>query len=206
MAAERPDNVKQYYHLITEIDIGQIARELLGGRIVQESGTTQFCDCPRHNSQSHRSLQVSVDKQCWYCFGCGVGGDVLQLVEFVQSGCVTSGQSGPMPESHRQARDYLAEKVGLPSLSSYGISDERIAQTESARTFELRVQGVLTETARYYHGRLKASPKVLAWLIGHYGISEETIDSLLIGYSRNPGWKDTEGGEHPGGYRASHRL
>ncbi|MDH7602245.1 MAG: CHC2 zinc finger domain-containing protein [Armatimonadota bacterium] len=198
MAAERPDNVKQYYHLITEIDIGQVARELLGSRIVQESGATFFCDCPNHKSQSHRSFQVSVDRQCWYCFGCGVGGDVLQLVEFVQSGCVTSGRSGPMPASHRQARDYLAEKVGLPPLSNYGISEERIAQTESARAFELRVQGTLTETARYYHGRLKASPKVLEWLIGHYGISEETIDSLLIGYSRNSGWKDTEGGEHPG--------
>jgi len=198
MAAERPDNVKQYYHLITEIDIGQVARELLGGRIVQESGVTLFCDCPNHKSQSHRSLQISVDKQCWYCFGCGVGGDVLQLVEFVQSGCVTSGQNGPMPESHRQARDYLAEKVGLPPLSSYGISEERIAQTESARAFELRVQGALTETARYYHGRLKASPKVLEWLSEHYGVSEETIDSLLIGYSRNSGWKDTEGTEYPG--------
>ena len=66
MAAERPDNVKQYYHLITEIDIGQVARELLGSRIVQESGATFFCDCPNHKSQSHRSFQVSVDRQCWY--------------------------------------------------------------------------------------------------------------------------------------------
>ena len=198
MAAERPDNVKQYYHLITETDIGQVARELLGGHIVQESGTTLYCDCPRHNSQSHRSLQISIDKQCWYCFGCGVGGDVLQLVEFIQSGCVTSGQSGPMPDSHRQARDFLAEKAGLPPLSSYGISEEHIVQTEAARAFELRVQGALTEIARYYHGRLKASPKVMEWLTSHYGISEETIDSLLIGYSRNSGWKDTVGGEHPG--------
>ncbi|MCE5314036.1 MAG: CHC2 zinc finger domain-containing protein [Armatimonadota bacterium] len=198
MAAGRPDNVKEYYHLVTEVDIGLVARELLGSRITQESGSTLYCDCPRHSSQSHRSLQISTDKQCWYCFGCGVGGDVLQLVEFIQSGCVTTGITAPMPESHRQARDFLAEKVGLPPLSSYGISEERITQTEAARTFELRVQGALTELARYYNGRLKAAPKVLEWVKEHYGISDDMIDSLLIGYSRNPGWKDTKGGEHPG--------
>jgi len=35
-----------------------------------------------------------LDKQGWYCFGCGVGGDALQLVEFVQAGMVTCGLSG----------------------------------------------------------------------------------------------------------------
>ena len=68
------------------------------------------------------SLHVMLDKQGWYCFGCRVGGDVLQLVEFIQTGSVTAGQSGPMPDSHRQARDYLAKKAGLPPLSRYGLS------------------------------------------------------------------------------------
>ncbi|GEM_PF-6363297 len=44
-----------------------------------------------------------LDKQEWYCFGCGVGGDVLRLVEFINDGVVTRGQSGLMPESHQSA-------------------------------------------------------------------------------------------------------
>ncbi len=115
MAVERLSNVKDYYRRITEIDIGTVARELLGSRVVHESDRLLQCDCPNHKSQSHRSLHVMLDKQGWYCFGCGVGGDVLQLVEFIQTGQVTRGQSGPMPESHRNARDFLAAKAGLPS-------------------------------------------------------------------------------------------
>ena len=104
-------DVREYYRRITDVDIGQVARELLAERIVQEDDHLLQCDCPHHQSSSHRSLHVLLDKQGWYCFGCGVGGDVLQLVEFVESGTVTSGQSGPMPETHRRARDFLARKA-----------------------------------------------------------------------------------------------
>ena len=32
------DNVREYYRLVTEMDIGDVARELLPGRITQETG------------------------------------------------------------------------------------------------------------------------------------------------------------------------
>ncbi|MEN6358253.1 MAG: CHC2 zinc finger domain-containing protein [Armatimonadota bacterium] len=192
------DNVREYYQIVTDIDIGLVARELLAGRITQQSEKLLQCDCPNHKSQSHRSLHIQIDKQCWFCFGCGIGGDVLQLAEFVQSGRITVGVTGPMPESHRQARDYLAEKAGLPPLANYGLSPEKIAQTEAARAFGLRVQSALTAVARYYNERLKASPKVLEWFTRHYGISLETIDSLLIGYSDGTPYTDGQGGKHPG--------
>ena len=179
------DNVREYYRHVTEMDIGDVARELLPGRITQETGQRLMCDCPNHQSQSRLSLHVMLDKQGWYCFGCGVGGDVLQLVEFIQTGSVTAGQSGPMPDSHRQARDYLAKKAGLPPLSRYGLSQERLAQTEADRAFELRVKDALTSLARLYHARLKESPEVLDWLKSKYALSEETIDDLLIGYADN---------------------
>ncbi|MCL4553264.1 MAG: DNA primase [Candidatus Marsarchaeota archaeon] len=197
MGIERPDNVKEYYHLITEIDIGLVAKELLGGRIVQESAQLLQCDCPNHKSLSRRSLQIILDKQSWFCFGCGVGGDVLQVVEFVQSGHVTAGKTGPMPESHRRARDFLAEKAGLPPLCSYGLSPEKLAEAEAARSMELRTQSALTAVARYYNERLKSSPKVLEWFIRKYGISLETIDSLLIGYADNLPYTDSKGNKHP---------
>ena len=148
MSMAGTDNVREYYRLVTEMDIGDVARELLPGRITQETGQRLMCDCPNHQSQSRLSLHVMLDKQGWYCFGCGVGGDVLQLVEFIQTGSVTAGQSGPMPDSHRQARDYLAKKAGLPPLSRYGLSQERLAQTEADRVFELRVKDALTALAR----------------------------------------------------------
>ena len=195
---ETPESVKDYYRRVTEVDIATIAKELLGERVTSESEHLLHCDCPRHTSQSHRSLHILLDSQGWHCFGCGVGGDVLQLVEFIQSGQCTRGVSGPMPESHRAARDFLAEKVGLLPLSKMGSSPEEIAKAEAARVQELRVHAVLTALASYYHDRLKAAPEVLEWLRSQYAISDDMIDELKIGYAANGSWVDAGGTERSG--------
>ena len=66
-------NVQEYYRRITEVDIDLVARELLGPRIVAEVDHRLHCDCPNHKSTSQRSLHVHLDKQAFYCFGCGMG-------------------------------------------------------------------------------------------------------------------------------------
>ncbi len=174
-----PVDVHSYYRQVTDIDIGEIARELLGARIIQESRQTLFCDCPNHASQSHRSLHVSLEEQCWCCWGCGVGGDVLQLVEFVHHGVVTRGQSGRMPESHRAARDFLAARIGLSPLSKLASPEEAEASYQSS----LRVRETLTSIAEAHHQRLMANAEVLDWFRRKYGIGEETIARLKIGFA-----------------------
>ncbi|MBM4049804.1 MAG: DNA primase, partial [Planctomycetes bacterium] len=159
-----------------------MAHELLGTRITQETRQTLFCDCPNHQSQSHRSLHIMLDRQGWYCFGCGVGGDVLQLVEFLHHGVVTRGQSGTMPETHRQARDFLAARVGLPPLAQAGRTPEELAEAEEAHRLTLRVREALTALAALYHERLRHNEQVLGWFRQKYGITDETIDRLKIGF------------------------
>jgi hypothetical protein len=176
-------DVHAYYRQITEVDIGAIARELLAGRIVEETPRTLFCDCPNHKSQSRRSLHVMLDKQGWYCFGCGVGGDVLQLVEFVRFGRVTRGQSGPMPESHRQARDFLAARAGLPPLAQLASASPEEAEAE--HRLSLRAREALTALSEIYHQRLVANGEVLAWFRAQYGIGDEMIERLKIGYAED---------------------
>ncbi len=174
-------DVHTYYRQVTDIDIGEIARELLAGRITQESRQTLFCDCPNHRSQSHRSLHVWLDRQGWYCHACGVGGDVLQLVEFARHGVATRGQSGSMPESHRQARDFLAARAGLPPLSKLTSGNPEGA--EEAHHITLRVREALTALAELYHERLIANAEVVTWFGEKYGIGAETIDRLKIGFA-----------------------
>jgi hypothetical protein len=174
-------DVHAYYRQVTDIDIGEIARELLAGRITQESGQALFCDCPNHRSQSHRSLHVSLDQQCWLCWGCGVGGDALQLVEFVHDGVVTKGQTGRMPDSHRRARDYLAAKAGLPPLAKLASGSPE--EAEGAYQLTLRVREALTALAGLYHQRLMANSEVLGWFRTKYGIGDETIARLKIGFA-----------------------
>lgn len=108
--------------LITEIDIGLVARELLANRIVQESDCLLQCDCPNHTSNSHRSLHIMLDKQGWYCFGCGVGGDVLQLVEF------NSIRRG----DHRAVRPHA---VDSPAGARLPGREGKPASTRPARSF-----------------------------------------------------------------------
>ena len=180
-----PVDVHAYYRQITEIDIGEIARELLGVRITQDSRHTLSCDCPNHSSQSHRSLHIMLDKQGWYCFGCGVGGDVLQLVEFIHHGVVTRGQSGVMPQSHREARDFLALRVGTEPLSQIGRTAEEIAAAEEQHRLTLRVRDALTALADFHHGQLVGNAEVLTWFKTKYGTSDETIARLKIGFAAN---------------------
>ncbi len=101
---------------------------------------------------------------------------MLQLAEFIQTGSVTAGQSGRCRTATARPGDYLAKKAGLPPLSRYGLSQERLAQTEADRAFELRVKDALTALAKLYHAKLKESPEVLDWLKSKYALSEETID------------------------------
>ena len=61
----------------------------------------------------------------------------------------------------------------------------------------MRVGEALKELAAFYHRRLKEAPKVLEWLHAHYGISDDTIDSLQIGFAANGPCKD-EGKEYKG--------
>jgi DNA primase len=190
--------VRDYYRRITSIDIGGIARELLNARITQSSERTLLCDCPNHHSQSKRSLNIMLDKQGWYCFGCGTGGDVLQLVEFVHAGCITRGQSGRMPESHREARDFLAARVGIPSLSHAGLSPEAIEEMERERLTSLRVFEALTALADYYHRRFLGNADALNWFRKKYRIGDEMIAGLKIGYAENAPWTDSVGSRQSG--------
>ena len=88
-----------------------------------------------------------------------------------------------MPDSHRQARDFLAARVRLPPLSKLASGSPE--QAEEAHQLTLRVREALTASADVYHQRLVGNPEVLAWFRGKYGISEETISRLQIGYAEN---------------------
>ncbi|MCL4207985.1 MAG: hypothetical protein KJ000_36320 [Pirellulaceae bacterium] len=180
---EPPIDVHTYYRQVTDIDIGEIAHELLGGRITQQSRQILFCDCPNHRSQSHRSLHVWLDKQGWFCHGCGTGGDVLQLVEFVRHGVATRGHSGRMPDSHRDARDFLAARAGLSPLSK--AASGNMEESEENYRMAVRVREALTALADVYHERLLGNAEVLGWLRAKYRIGDETLERLKIGFAED---------------------
>ena len=95
-----------------------------------------------------------------------------------------AGSLARMPDSHRQARDFLAARVRLPPLSKLASGSPE--EAEEAHRLTLRVREALTAFAepRITSGSI-GNPEVLAWFRGKYGISEETISRLQIGYAEN---------------------
>lgn len=72
--------------------------------------------CPVHGSASprSRSFAAQVDKHCWHCFGCGAGGNALDLYlavtklpvyEGALELCARLGLSPPRRNSRRQLED-----------------------------------------------------------------------------------------------------
>jgi len=172
-----------YRDLRDRSDLAAIAHELLGGRITQETRSTISIDCPRHESQSGRSFQVSLHQGAWYCHACRVGGGAIELVEFVHFGTVTKCSRSGVTDTHCQARDWLAEHVGMPKLSEAGLSPEKIAEKEKLRVEAEQVFACLSTYAEICHEELVANEEVRGWLAENYAISDASIAQHRIGWA-----------------------
>lgn len=181
----RRDEVREYYDRLTAVDIGAVARDLMPGRITTQTATELQVDCPHHPSASRASLRVSLHEGLWTCFGCGVGGDVLQLVEFVQFKVVTAGRTSPMPDTHRAARDWLAQREGMPTLAEAAGLDS--GRHEAARASAAAVFDALTAVAEVHNAALLADAEMLAWVASQWGFSEEVVKRFKIGLGAAPG-------------------
>ena len=54
--------------------------EVISGYVkIQKKGSNYFGLCPFHNEKSP-SFSVSANKQMYYCFGCGAGGNVFTFL------------------------------------------------------------------------------------------------------------------------------
>jgi len=190
-----------YYARIRAIPIESIATspDLLGSRITGRTGDEILVDCPHHLSNSKKSLHVNVAKNVWHCYGCQIGGDALQLVEFVQTGTVShTPKDGACAASHRTARNWIADHFGLPRLEKSGITPEQRAYAERSYQTEQLLFGDLLKASQYFHRILTCSEPgraALTILQDHYGFSREFIDSQLMGYSYPKEWTDLTTGE-----------
>ena len=66
--------------LIEEIRTKNDIVEVISGYVrMQRKGSSYFGLCPFHNEKSP-SFSVSPNKQMYYCFGCGAGGNVITFL------------------------------------------------------------------------------------------------------------------------------
>ena len=71
-----------YYsdELIEEVRSGNDIVDVISGYVrLTKKGSTYFGLCPFHNEKTP-SFSVSPNKQMYYCFGCGAGGNVITFL------------------------------------------------------------------------------------------------------------------------------
>lgn len=133
---------------------------------LKKKGSSYFGLCPFHNEKSP-SFSVSRDKQMYYCFGCGAGGNVFTfLMEY---------ENFSFPEAVR----YLAERAGM-ELPQEELNEE--ARQEMDAKAKLREMNKLSANYFYYLLHSKRGEKGLAYLKNR-GISDETIKRFGLGYA-----------------------
>ncbi len=158
-----------YYpdELVEEVRAKNDIVDVISGYVrMQKKGSSYFGLCPFHNEKSP-SFSVSRDKQMYYCFGCGAGGNVFTFL--------MAYENCSFPEAIKE----LADRVGV-ALPEMEYSEE-VKKREGRKAKLLEVN---KEAAKYFYYLLR-SPK---GVIGHQylsgrALSEETMKKFGLGFA-----------------------
>lgn len=153
--------------LVEEIRLKNDIVDVISGYVkLQKKGSSYFGLCPFHNEKSP-SFSVSRQKQMYYCFGCGAGGNVFTFIMEYENYTFT------------EALKFLAERVGveLPEIEYSNGAKEKA----NLKATLLEINKV---AAKYFYAQLKTEKgKVAYTYLTDRGLSEETITAFGLGYS-----------------------
>lgn len=158
-----------YYsdELIEEVRMKNDIVDVISGYVrLQKKGSSYFGLCPFHNEKSP-SFSVSRQKQMYYCFGCGAGGNVFTfLMEYENLTFV-------------EAVQMLAERAGveLPQMEYSKEAKERA----DLKSILLEINKV---AAQYFYVQLKSEQGRNGYTyLKNRDLSDETIKAFGLGYS-----------------------
>ena len=133
---------------------------------LKKQGSSYFGLCPFHNEKSP-SFSVSAEKQMFYCFGCGEGGNIFTFIMKYEN------------YSFQEALKYLADRAGI-ALPEADYSEEA---KKGARLKEALL-AINNEAGKMFHYLLKTDKgKDGLEYLKKRGLSDETIIHFGLGYS-----------------------
>jgi DNA primase len=135
---------------------------------LRKAGKDYTARCPFHDEKSP-SFSVSPDKQFYYCFGCGAGGNAIGfLMEYERLDFVP-------------AVEKLAQTVGLEVPHEDGPGGPNQRQAELLKRLE--------SAATWFQRQLREHPQAgtARAYLEKRGLSQATIERFGIGYAP-PGW------------------
>ncbi len=154
--------------LLNRTDIVDIVSSRLQ---LKKTGKNYSACCPFHKEKTP-SFSVSPDKQFYYCFGCGAGGNAL--------GFIMDHDNLDFP----QAVEDLAKAAGMEVPREQSVKGQKPRQPTDSPLYPL-----LTAAAEFYRQALKSHPtrkSAVDYLKGR-GLSGEIARDFSLGFAP-PGW------------------
>ena len=144
--------------------------DVVGEHVVLKKKGREFVGvCPFHDD-SKPSMTVSPQKQFYYCFSCGAGGNSIKfLMEFQR-------------QSFSDVVLDLARRYQLPVETVDGPQQERLRQQLSRRD---QLHRALALASGWFRSQLKSASgaDALAYLRDQRGLSEATMETFELGYA-----------------------
>nr|MBF0682713.1 DNA primase [Pseudomonas sp.] len=162
--------------------------EVVGSRIqLKKAGKNYTARCPFHQEKTP-SFSVSPDKQFYYCFGCGAGGNAL--------GFIMDHDSLDFP----QAVEDLAKRAGMEVPREESGSGRKPRQPVDSPLYPL-----LEAAGEYYRQALKNHParKAAVEYLKSRGLSGVIARDFSLGFAP-PGWDNLM--KHLGGDTLQHKA
>lgn len=136
-----------------------------------KKGANYFGLCPFHNEKTP-SFSVSPQKQMYYCFGCGAGGNVISFI--------MQYENISFPEAVR----FLAARVSM-TLPEKGVSEEEKKKHDMKETL-LEINRLAAN--HFYRALYSDEGKKAHEYLENRKLTEETIRHFGLGYSsKRPG-------------------
>lgn len=143
--------------ILLRVDIVNFIHERLN---LRKKGANYTACCPFHQEKSP-SFTVNQAKQMFYCFGCGVGGNVIQFLMLYER------------LSFPEAMAVLAQEAGMP-LPEEGNSEQA---SHLLKCYEL-----MRQVAQYYQTALKGATEAVTYLKNR-GLSGEIAKRYQLGFA-----------------------
>jgi DNA primase len=143
-----------------------IVEVVSGYVLLKQSGNTYKGLCPFH-AEKTPSFTVSAEKQLFYCFGCGAGGDVFSFVMKIEN--MNFGDAAKM----------LAERVGV------ALFQDESPEVKAAREKRRRLHDCMEAACVHYQAVFANSQEAREArdYVKRRGLSEDTVKCFRLGYA-----------------------
>ncbi|MFP4200728.1 MAG: DNA primase [Clostridia bacterium] len=146
-------------------DLAEIVSEYV---TLRKRGSNLVGLCPFHEERTP-SFTVSPDRQLFYCFGCGAGGDVFNFIMMIE------GMEFP------EALRHLAERAGV-ELAPSGESREEVSRSRRVRDYLLRVAEFAA--ARFERSLAGNEGKTARDYLASRGVDGQLAKEYRLGFAR----------------------